>query len=424
MFTYLSDMQSSVRQSRTTEQLPTRPRSRSCDREIILPDHRPTTAADPPSVQLLFSDAAYSPPSFSGAANQDADRWLRRFRYYVDFRQMSDTAALQLFKLLLTDSAADWLESVPITDKLSIKTLYRAFKERFAASDIFRWQQASAIFARQQGATEAVDTYITDVLNLAKKVPIHDETLIRFALIKGFKPSVRQHVLQSAATTLQDTLKAARIAEAAAIQCPSESTEVATLSKDVRDLIAAFKDLQAKSRPSTPERVTNIDSRPRVIDRSPSPQPRRVTFEDSANRRPMSPRRPVSNTPMNWGWPDDSSPTPPVGKFDNFRRGQSADRWQPADRYTYNRQSTDQPWQTRQQSARQFRGKQLNSNFPQSFASSVCNNCGRSHQPGINFCPARGLRCFNCSRLNHMRRMCRSAPANAANFNPNYSPQQ
>ena len=140
----------------------------------------------------------------------------------------------ELFQLLLSDLAADWLDSVASQDKDNLQALYRAFEQRFAASDIFKWKQVSALFDRQQGDTEQVETYITDVLNMAKKVPITDTTLIRFALLKGFQPTIRQHVLQSAAETLDATIKAARVAEAAASQAPKTTDDVATLSKDVR----------------------------------------------------------------------------------------------------------------------------------------------------------------------------------------------
>jgi len=35
---------------------------------------------------------------------------MKKFNYYVEFRHMEDEVAIQLFKLLLTESAADWLE--------------------------------------------------------------------------------------------------------------------------------------------------------------------------------------------------------------------------------------------------------------------------------------------------------------------------
>jgi len=168
-----------------------------------------------PNVHLVLSDAAYAPPTFNGSPTQDAERWLRRFKHYVQYRQSTEAETIQLFKLMMTDTAADWLESLPQHDRDDLESLFKAFEERFASAEIFRWKSAAAIFDRQQGQSETVDTYITDVLNLAKKVPITDARLIRFALIKGFKPNIRQHVLQSSVETLEGTIKAARVAEAA-----------------------------------------------------------------------------------------------------------------------------------------------------------------------------------------------------------------
>jgi len=164
----------------------------------------------------MSSDAALAPPSFKGTTSEDAERWLRRFKYYVDYRKMSEDEALQIFKLFMADTAADWLESLDDNDKRSFRAITDKFIERFESSEVFRWQKASEIFSRQQGPTEKVDTFITDILNLAKRVPIDDPTIIRYALLKGFKPSIRQHVLQTSPETLDATLKSARIANMAA----------------------------------------------------------------------------------------------------------------------------------------------------------------------------------------------------------------
>ena len=53
-------------------------------------------------------------------------------------------------------------------------------------------------------ARESVDTFVTDMRNMARIVPIRDEEQLRFAIVKGL------HVLQSAATTLDGVIKAAR----------------------------------------------------------------------------------------------------------------------------------------------------------------------------------------------------------------------
>jgi hypothetical protein len=382
-----------------------------------------------PQVQLLFSDASYAPPSFNGSPNQDAERWLRRFKHYVNFRQLSDDAAIQLFKLLLTDAAADWLESVPQMDQATINVLYKTFLERFATSEILRWKQASAIFVRQQGATELVDTYITDMMNLAKRVPITDKTVIRYALIKGLKPSIRQYVLQTSPTTLEDTMKAARVAEAATIDVSTDSPEVTSLAKDVRDLMAAFKTLQDKTRQPTPERIASLDGRNNQ--RYQSPTPRRVTFEEDRQiqdrfepRRTPSPqiRRPVTNTPQDWSWPDPQPSTQWSGRQSQVDFRPSAPpfgRSQQDGRRRFERRPSQQPsWQPRTAPENFSPGKQYQFSPPR------CRNCGTSHPPTPDACFAKGLTCFGCGRMGHIRKMCRSTMTNSSQFRGQYIPQQ
>ena len=344
-------------------------------------------------MNLLFSDSSYAPPSFTGLPTQDAEKWLKKFNYYIAFRSLVPASSLQLFKLLLTDTAADWLESIPEATKTDLSLLQAAFNERFAASDIYRWQKAAEVWSRQQSDTESVDCYMTDVLNKAKRVPIDDSNLIRFAIIKGLKPSIKQHVLQSGANDLDSVMKTARIAEAAAIQVPTTSPDVATLSKEIKDLVSVVKEITLRSRPSTPDRVASL-----ARSRSPSPSysraPRRVSFADD---RSASPSRQQSYTSR-----QQQSVAP-------AQRDWSAERYFPAPPPARNYNSDPAPnfsVRSRDSHSRDFR--------------QFCGNCGRVHPP--NRCPAYGLRCFGCSRLHHIRRMCRSArhyysgpPRNSAN---------
>ena len=60
-----------------------------------------------------------------------------------------------------------------------------------------------------------MDTYVTDVQNAAHIVPVNDQNLLRFAVVRGLKPAIRLHVLQTGAQTLDAVIKAARVAEAA-----------------------------------------------------------------------------------------------------------------------------------------------------------------------------------------------------------------
>ena len=363
-----------------------------------------TTATNIP---LLFSDASYAPKTFDGTNKQDAERWLRRFRHYIEFRQMDDSTAIQLFRLLLTEIAADWLEALPAADRQSLTTLCTAFSNRFIHSDILKWKQMSEAFTRQQGPSECVDTFIADIQNLARRVPVTDEHMIRYALIKGLKPSIRHHVLQAQVTTLEDTIRAARVAEAAASAGPADNTDVQSLSQDVRALAQAFKDFQEKSRAKspTPERCaafnTNSSSR--------STSPRRVTFadgDDHPTRRPPTQQpttfpAPAQNYTQNWSWPANYEPAwqhpPPQSYYNRPQMRQTRFNQGPPrndNRYGNNRPTSfrQQPQQTGQYSL-----------------SDPCRNCGTAHNP--NACPARGLQCYNCGRVNHLRRCCRSTPA-------------
>ncbi|HSN24072.1 MAG TPA: hypothetical protein VLS45_07885, partial [Methylomicrobium sp.] len=374
------------------------------------------------------SDASFAPPPFKGLPSEDAERWLRRFSYYVDYRKLSDDEALQLFKLLLSDTAADWLESLDDADKRSIRSIMKCFISRFETSEVYRWKQASEIFTRQQGPTETVDIFITDVLNLAKRVPIDDQKIIRFALLKGFKPAIRQHVLQSSADTLDATIKAARIAEAAAAHGPPESTDIAGLAKDVRDLLAAVADLKTKPRTPSTERLACTDAGA-LTSTSRSNSPRRVSFTDRPSRPEFRPpqqqqsssvyRRPVVNTPMSWDWPEEDEP-----RYDRFRRPTPPpfQRRAPGPQNTWRRSRPTSSWTSSHphSPSSTFRLNRHSPGQSQRYSSNVCPNCGRQHGP--NACFARGLQCFQCGRLNHFRVMCRSAPTQFGHPNRNAPP--
>ena len=384
----------------------------------------PSDSGRDPTTIRMSSDASFAPPPFKGLPSEDAERWLRRFTYYVDYRKLSDDEALQLFKLLLSDTAADWLESLNDTDRHSIRSISKCFTERFETSEICRWKQASEIFTRQQSPNETVDIFITDVLNLAKRVPIDDQKIIRFALLKGFKPAIRQHVLQSSADTLDATIKAARIAEAAAAHGPSEAADITGLAKDVRDLLAALADLKTKPRTPSAERLAFTDGGA-TSSTSRSSSPRRVSFGDRPSRPECRPsqhsssvyRRPVVNTPMSWEWPDDvpcddryCRPAPP-----SFQRRPS---WPPNSwRHSRPLSGTQQQYwspSSNFSTDHHLSGQSLH------YTSHVCSRCGRFH--AINDCFARGLQCFQCGRFNHLKAMCRSAPAPVVQPNPIVEP--
>jgi len=68
---------------------------------------------------------------------------------------------------------------------------------------------------RTQGAEESVDSYVTAMKKLARAVNVEGDQL-RFAIQRGLRPQLIGHVIQSQPTSVDDVIKAARIAEVAA----------------------------------------------------------------------------------------------------------------------------------------------------------------------------------------------------------------
>jgi hypothetical protein len=88
-----------------------------------------------------------------------AAKWLKSFLVYADFKRISTEDSLRLFKLLLTDQAADRLKSLPDCTKSSFDAVTRAFNERYALTRVDQWRQTAEIWPRKQalGYNELVD---------------------------------------------------------------------------------------------------------------------------------------------------------------------------------------------------------------------------------------------------------------------------
>jgi len=301
---------------------------------------------------LAVNDKGFTPRPFTGSTTdvEKVERWLEHFKDYIEFRGIAGKAKIRLFRLLLEDQAADWLRTVPDTDDFD--ELLAAFRQRFAVSNIQKWKKATAIWTREQQPGESVDTFVTDMRNMARIVPIRDEEQLCFAIVKGLRGEIKLHVLQSAATTLEDVIKAARIAEAALVAAgEKQNPEIDRLTKQVGELIDQLK----KSPPSV-NTVTSASSR------TPPQSPRRVRFDDA---EPSASRR------------HDQSPN---------ARLTSSYQQRPAPQ-TENNRSVYRPPPQRYDNT-QWRGMEQS-----------CGSCGRNHGPDRRECFAASRYCFNCKAI-------------------------
>jgi hypothetical protein len=317
---------------------------------------------------LAINDSAFSPQPFYGKSmDDDVSSWIRQFERYADFRALDDGTKLQLFKMLMKGQAAEWLNSSSTEDITDYDDLIAAFRERFALSDVQLCQKASRLWGREQSANETVDEYVADMRKAARQLQMTDDNMLRFAIMRGLRPAIRLHVLQSNSTTVDDAIKAARTAEAALQSVPDSTSAVGELAATMKEFMTKMASSTAASSAATVAVVT--ENKPSLTD---SRSPRSVRFATSDTGRRSS------------------------GDRTNYRR-QTSDRFANTQHFR-----SQQPYQR----GRGFNGQQSNRSYD-------CRNCSRPHGAGL--CAARNVQCFTCGKIGHFARMCRSN-GNGATF--------
>jgi hypothetical protein len=310
-------------------------------------------------------ETSLAPKTFGGSTQEidNAERWLRYLNQYVQYRHLRDDEALTLFKLLLTDQAQDWLYALPEEQADSFHRLQEAFMSRYTPNPLQRYQKASHMWSRMQQDNESVDSYFTSIISAANQIKLRDEQQLCFCLIRGLKPHLRLHVLQNNHDSVEDIRHSAKVAEIASAGVVDEGKAIAELSKTVTLLVDK---LTAKETTTPP-------------------------------------------------------PTAPVVAAVTSDRGGN-DRQQDRQHYTstYNRrgQNNRQPAQQRQQQQRQFGYQGQDRRMPGQ-GPAPCGNCLNFHE--ANRCPAFAQTCYNCNRLNHFARACRSRPQRQQRYNSQLS---
>ena len=122
-------------------------------------------SSDEESVEM--TDSVIAPPTFIGKAGQNPSDWLRHFILYSTFKGYTADRQKSLFKVLLVDGAADWLEAQG--------ELKQAFEQRFKSPNVLKYKNAKEVFTKRQGLGQSVDDYVTDMIKIGKAIEIEKQ---------------------------------------------------------------------------------------------------------------------------------------------------------------------------------------------------------------------------------------------------------
>jgi Retrotransposon gag protein len=313
--------------------------------------------------------AGIKAPTFSGRADEDADGFITAFERYVKYRDITEAAKkLNLFVVLLHNSAAQWLDSLPDSSKDTFEHLSAVFAERYRLTESIKFKCANDLFSRKQLPDESVDDYVTQMRRTARLINV-DDNILQLVLVNGFTPWISAQVTQAKPESVDKILEVARLAE---LTMPKTTVTDGNITAQLVDLQTEMRRLSSK--------MDNV-SITAVHPRSSTPE-RRADFNH--------PESAQSFTPPTYVPPDHHR----NATFYRFNAQQVTDsRPQPMTYFNQQRQ----------------RGQRAHWQPPQSPTGS-CSRCGRNH--GMHaFCPARDPNkvCNYCHKRGHFQAVCFSA---------------
>lgn len=308
------------------------------------------------------------PSPFTGNQQEDILEFLKNFELWSTFRRMSGAQKLAALPLLLKNGAAVWFNTQSQATRESFIALRDALTLRYGPKATDAWKRAADLWSLKQLPHQSVDDFLTSVQQAAQKLDVDAGQTFLVAL-NGLRSNIRQHVLQHDLTTIEGLRKWGRLTELSQEDQSDTDHHIRHTVSELAAIREELKQLQITS-------VAAINST-----RRRTPSPHHVTFVDQSPKPVLEPRLEPYATSTSRGYPPSAQSYP--GHSENNRPHDSPS-WRPRPPY---RSQPLNSWRTT--------------------SKPTCGNCGGIHTSN-NFCRARGVTCFRCSKRGHLQSVCRS----------------
>jgi hypothetical protein len=337
--------------------------------------------------------------TYTGQNSQNALKWLYSFTTYTDLKNIQGYDKIQLFKLLMSEQAADWILTLSPHLCDSEDHLFDAFLRRFGISESQKLTNESRLWHRHQLESESVDDYVSYMRLQGYQINMPESQLFKI-ICNGFKEPIKMFVMTNNCSSIEELLNIARSCEAASSSDRPNSQQLAItqLTEMVREL---RKDITRESVRDTQQHHTMAP----ICDEEGQYHANLCACSMEQAQPNHSGTRAFSRNQNS-----QDSYSPRNADFDSNRPRYSTQQYRPRQQYA--------PRPDRQQTVR-FQAPQYpaytqrNTSAPQATKTGRCTQyCGRIHILDREHCRATNMICHYCSKVGHLQAVCKSNPLN------------
>ena len=333
------------------------------------------------------------PKEFTGDP-LELSSFLKAFDKWALYRKFTAGEKCNTLPLLLKGEAERYLDEIPAADKDSYEKIVALLNDRYSLTEVNQLEKISKLWELKQLPGDSALSFIENVRHLASQLGVLDDEVRRIVL-RGLHPQIRAYVIQHDHDSIENVIKFTKVAENSYSTVPTET-----------NMVEVFEKFDSKL-----EMLNTMVNSLQVSDNKRSRSPaegngKRVRFDD--RNRSVIPA-------CNYGASDegylDRNGLHQSGAGFGRHNGRGYQGSQMFSGYGSVRMSRVRDNYNASRGRRfggRLQGNQFRGSYPNTYQNrlSECFKCANFH--GNDRCPASGKVCYNCRKIGHFSKVCRS----------------